>query len=76
MLPDEVVVVSVTEVSVVVLVTPPVVVDAVIPDNKVITIRSIAQSTTFSPDVVLVGSAVPDPEQASWSLSDKLIMLG
>ena len=75
MLPDEVVVVAVTEVSVVVVISP-VVVDPVTPDNKVITRRSIAQSTTFSPDVVVVGSAVPDPEQASWSLSDRLIMLG
>jgi len=57
-LPDEVVVVSVTELSVVVVVISPVVVDPV------------------TPDVVVVGSAVPDPEQASWSLSDRLIMLG
>ena len=73
MLPDEVVVVAVTELSVVVI--SPVVDDSVTPDNTVITSRSIAQSIAL-PDVVLVGSAVPDPEQASWSLSDKLAMLG
>ena len=75
MLPDEVVVVAVTELSVVVVISP-VVVDSVTPDNTVITSRSMAQSITFLPDVVLVGPAVPDPEQASWSLSDKLTMLG
>lgn len=63
MLPDEVVVVAVTELSVVV-----VGVVAVTPSNTVIPNRFIAKLITFSPDVVLlvlVGSVVPDPEQAS-----------
>ena len=47
--------------------------------NTIIAYMSITKFITFSPDVVLlvvVGSVVPDPEQASWPLRDKLTMLG
>ena len=79
MLPDEVVVVAVTEPSVVVVVTSTEVVVAVTPINTIIARRSIAQSNSLSPDVVLlvlVGSAVPDPEQASCPLRDRPTMSG